>query len=199
MIFRRFSPATLVILAAFSTGTSAGRLRDPRGASVAIEDGETDSEGIRNLAAAFTEDLHQTVCPGLIRKDNNVAPSESACASICANDPGCDAYQYCPKEINSCQLPNGSWISANQQGRCYVATSSSSRGMCKLDNNRAWVGKAKTGSNRVPIKTNPVPRKRGFSGYGGTASCTDASALALEDSWYYTWQIRPSKENTCLK
>jgi len=186
--------------AAFLSGVSAGRKLRHQELDVVVEDEEADSESRqRELAPAFTEDLHQTVCPGLVRKDNNQAPSESACATICANDPGCDAWQYCPKSINSCQLPDGSWIWANLQGRCYVATSSSSRGMCKLDWNRAWVGKARTGASRVPVKTNPITRKRGFSGYGSTASCTDAAALGLEDSWYYTWHSRPSYQNTCLK
>jgi len=83
---------------------------------------------------------------------------------------------------------------ANYLGRCYVATSTSSRDMCKFDNNRQWIGKARTGSNRVPVKTVPVARKRGFSGYGEKpTTCTDAAALGLENSWYYTWMTRASK------
>lgn len=45
-----------------------------------------------------------------------------------------------------------------------------------------------------------VTRKRGFSGFlGEYATCRDAEALGLEDSWYYTWMAITSQRGICGK
>merc|ERR1719240_1363266 len=44
----------------------------------------------------------------------------------------------------------------------------------------------------------PTTRKRGFEGFiDEHSTCDDAAALRLEDSWFYTWTMNPSKYNKC--
>merc|ERR1712100_580401 len=51
------------------------------------------------------------------------------------------------------------------------------------------------------VVAKPVSRKRGFSGFLGSAgkwSCEDAEMLNLQDSWHYTWQGNfPTQGNKC--
>jgi len=105
----------------------------------------------------FTIDLRDAVCPGLVAKDKGVAPTATACAALCKSDPGCDVWQYCPQnpntsKITACRLYEGNWSMGNW-ARCYVSTSTSSRGTCKADDKKKWTGAARAGSGRYPQST----------------------------------------------
>lgn len=167
----------------------------------------------RNLAtsndALFTVDLRDAVCPDLKGQKSSSAPTVEACRNICAEDPGCDLYQWCPYDPNkpqalSCLLHDReSWTTGNWT-RCYVSDATSSRNMCEPDTNHRWIGAAKIGSNRVPSTTTApavTKSKRGFSGFlggeDGGSTCADSTALGLQNSWYYTWTIRTSEDNYC--
>jgi len=95
----------------------------------------------------FPIDLTDTICPGLVDKDKSKAPDASACAALCASDPGCDVWQYCPQDpqsssITSCRLYNGDWTLGNWV-RCYVSTSTSSRASCEPDSSKKGIGAAR--------------------------------------------------------
>jgi len=139
---RLLCAAALILLVAGSPSGIAADDSPPYQAPTAAEaDKKANDREIRvrrDLAAgAFTIDLAHAVCPGLVARDLKSAPNAEACESICNGVPkgGCDAWQFCPLQKNSCQKWDGSWSLSKWEGRCFIATSSSSRGMCKYDVN----------------------------------------------------------------
>jgi len=144
-------------------------------------DGSNRRRSGRDLSPDFAVDVTNAVCPGLTMVAVSEAPSEAACEDRCRSDPNCDLYQYC-EWPRSCRTFEGQWSMKNYH-RCFVATSSSPPDQqCIPDHNFQWLGKARTGSDKVPTRTAEISRKRGFSGYlnlGGTATaeCRDAQAL----------------------
>ena len=150
----------------------------------------------------------------------SVMPNATACEMVCQKDPICKAWQYC--STGSCPLFDGTMTPQNYI-RCYLSnstavakissTSGSTRERCipgPKDNK--WIGGAKADWDMVSWsekKDYPVSRKRGFTGNlfmtpeNDTQArlfdpvCGDAEALGLENSWYYTWQIKTSSKNHC--
>ena len=153
----------------------------------------------------FTVDLGNARCPDLVEKDSSVAPDAASCAALCSEDLGCDLWQYCPEDHVNCRLHSNRWSPNDGSVRCYVSSSTSSREMCIPDGWNRWIGSARTGSNRLPTRTAPVTRKRGFSGFlkqkiNGNlqqAVCQDSEALGLENSWYYNWMTTTSSNDFC--
>jgi len=109
-------------------------------------------QDLQTPSSDFTIDLKNTICPDLEAKDKYEAPSAAACAALCESDAGCDVWQYCPQDpmsstITSCKLYEGNWSMGNW-ARCYITTSTTSRGACKADTSKKWTGAARGDSER---------------------------------------------------
>eukprot|EP00927_Polykrikos_kofoidii_P008139 TRINITY_DN13379_c0_g2_i1.p1 TRINITY_DN13379_c0_g2~~TRINITY_DN13379_c0_g2_i1.p1 ORF type:complete len:510 (-),score=59.25 TRINITY_DN13379_c0_g2_i1:261-1682(-) len=146
---------------------------------------------------AFPIDLSWAACPDVYGKNQLVAPNRAACARLCDQDSGCDAWQYCPEDVKACELANGK-NSAGNWSRCYVSTTFSGRDRC-LPSKAPWVGGARSARGvRVPFRSQPLRRKRGFSGFiGDSFTCGDAEALSLANSWFHTGSLHESENDTC--
>jgi len=196
----------LTLMAWITSGVAArgGNLQlQSSAADVPFGDMAGGGEVQRRIGEAFSVDLAYAICPGMV--GNGEARSAEACAELCDVDSGCDAWQYCPEDVGSCELPDGSRTPGDKL-RCYVTTSTSSKGKCLPDLRMQWIGAATPSSGRVPLRTTPVATKKGFSGFvwytdvagDSHLSCDDAVALNREKGWYYTWTVRPSQGIYCI-
>jgi len=83
----------LTTAAVFPQVAFAENLRAADVAPPHVDDAAADTDRRTLAAADFTVDLVNSVCPGLVVKGGDVAPSAEACAALCEGDAGCDAWQ----------------------------------------------------------------------------------------------------------
>ena len=119
-----------------------------------------------------------TLCSNLTKMPN--ATSDDDCRTLCCNSPGCGAWSWCPN--NGCT----DW----QGVRCHLNFNSNVSEGCEPVTH--WVGQSTAPLPPPPPPKPAAKRKRGFSGFlGDYATCEDATALGLGDSWYYSWLHTP--------
>jgi len=139
--------------------------------------------------AKFTISVKNSYCEGLNTKWH--ISDKATCIQTCCDDPDCETWQFCDEPY--CDGYNG--------GSCRTGVSDYCRPI--LQYNNMWDGATtRPAGDIIPAKTEPVTRKKGFSGFLPNSasryySCEDAHFLGLEDSWYYTWTKATSGSDNC--
>ena len=129
----------------------------------------------------FKRSLSGTLCANLTKQTE---PQDAdACRALCCSMTNCSTWQWCNN--TSCSLWGGV--------KCHTGVQTID---CEAKSH--WIGESV-----LPAPPTPAPpvvtKKRGFSGFlGESASCDDARALNLGDSWYYSWLNVPwGSKNLC--
>eukprot|EP00040_Diaphanoeca_grandis_P006807 m.38679 g.38679 ORF g.38679 m.38679 type:complete len:398 (-) comp17987_c0_seq1:241-1434(-) len=138
---------------------------------------------------SFLSSLNNSDCiqSARMNREHDAETSPAACSTWCCNNP------------LKCQA----WLFHNAgAGQCWVSNSSVDAASCRMMNPHAgepdFIGESRHEPPSPPPPSPTVAQKQGFSGFlGPHFNCSDAAALALKDSWFYTWMKNAAQYKTC--